>query len=36
LRVLEERIEPQGIQIKLNLEYREQPVWVLDTKDQVT
>jgi hypothetical protein len=26
LRVLEERIEPQGIQIKLNLEYREQPV----------
>jgi hypothetical protein len=33
LRVLEERIEPQGIQIKSDLEYREQPVRVLDTKD---
>jgi hypothetical protein len=36
LRVLEERIEPQGIRIKSDLEYREQPVWVLDTKDRVT
>jgi hypothetical protein len=33
LRVLEERIEPQGIQIKSDLKYREQPVRVLDTKD---
>jgi hypothetical protein len=36
LRVLEERIEPQGIEIKSDLEYREQPVRVLDTKDRVT
>jgi hypothetical protein len=34
--VLEERIEPQDIRIKANLEYREQPVRVLDTKDWVT
>jgi hypothetical protein len=36
LRVPEERIEPQGIWIKSDLEYREQPVRVLDTKDRVT
>jgi hypothetical protein len=36
LHVPEERIEPQGIQIKADLEYREQPVRVLDTKDQIT
>jgi hypothetical protein len=36
LRILEERIEPQGIQIKSDLEYREQPIQVLDTKDRVT
>jgi hypothetical protein len=36
LRVPEERIEPQGIWIKADLEYREQPVRVLDTKDRVT
>jgi hypothetical protein len=36
LHVLEERIEPQGIEIKSDLEYREQPVRVLDTKDRVT
>jgi hypothetical protein len=36
LRVPEERIEPQGIRIKSYLEYREQPFWVLDTKDRVT
>jgi hypothetical protein len=34
--VPEERIEPQGIRIKSYLEYREQPVRVLDTKDRVT
>jgi hypothetical protein len=36
LRVPKERIEPQGIRIKVDLEYREQPVRVLDTKDRVT
>jgi hypothetical protein len=36
LRVPNERIEPQGIRIKADLEYREQPVRVLDTKDRVT
>jgi RNA polymerase-interacting CarD/CdnL/TRCF family regulator len=36
LRVPEERIEPQGIRINADLEYREQPVRVLDTKDRVT
>jgi hypothetical protein len=34
--VPEERIEHQGIQIQLDLEYHEQQVWVLDTKDWVT
>jgi hypothetical protein len=34
--VPEERIEPQGIRIHPDLEYREQPVRVLDTKDWVT
>jgi hypothetical protein len=28
--VLDERIEPQGVRIKSDLEYREQPVWGLD------
>jgi hypothetical protein len=36
LRVPEERIEPHGIRIKADLEYREQLVRVLDTKDRVT
>jgi RNA polymerase-interacting CarD/CdnL/TRCF family regulator len=36
LRVPGERIEPQGIRIKADLEYREQPDRVLDTKDRVT
>jgi hypothetical protein len=36
LRVSEERIEHQGIRIKSDLEYREQPIWVSDTKDRVT
>jgi hypothetical protein len=35
LYVPEERIEPQGIRIKSDLEYHEQPVQVLDTKDQI-
>jgi hypothetical protein len=34
--VPKERIEPQGIRIKADLEYREQPVRVLDTKERVT
>jgi hypothetical protein len=34
--VPEEGIEPQGIRIKSDLEYREQPFQVLDTKDRVT
>jgi hypothetical protein len=33
LRVSEEKIEPQGILTKSDLEYHEQPVRVLDTKD---
>ena len=36
LRVLEERIEPRGIQLKSDLVYREQPVRVLDTKERAT
>jgi hypothetical protein len=36
LRVSEERIEPQSIQIKSDLEYREQLVRVLETKDRIT
>jgi hypothetical protein len=36
LRVPKEIIESQGIWIKSNLEYHEQPVRVLDTKDRVT
>jgi len=36
LRIPEERIEPQSIQLKSDLEYHEQPVRVLDTKDRVT
>jgi hypothetical protein len=36
LRVLEERTEPQGIRIKSDLEYHEQPIRVLVTKDRVT
>jgi hypothetical protein len=34
--VPEERIEPQGIRTKSDLEYCEQPIRVLDTKDWVT
>jgi hypothetical protein len=33
LHVSKERIEPQGIRIKSDLEYREQPIRVLDSKD---
>jgi hypothetical protein len=36
LRVPEERIEPRGIKLKLDLVYREQPVRVLDSKERVT
>ena len=36
LHVSEERIEPQSIRLKSDLEYREQSVRVLDTKDRVT
>jgi hypothetical protein len=36
LRVPEERIEPQGIKLKSDLVYREQPVWILDTKERAT
>jgi hypothetical protein len=34
--VPKERTEPQGILIKSDLEYHEQPVRVLNTKDRVT
>jgi hypothetical protein len=36
LRVPKERVEPRGIKIKSDLEYREQPIRVLDIKDRVT
>jgi hypothetical protein len=36
LRVLEERIEPQGLKIGSDLVYQEQLVQVVDTKDRVT
>jgi hypothetical protein len=36
LLVPEERIEPQGIKLKLDLVYHEQPVRVLDTKERAT
>jgi hypothetical protein len=36
LRVLEERIEPQGIKLKSDLVYREQPIRVLDSKERAT
>jgi hypothetical protein len=36
LRSPEERIEPQGIKLKSDLVYREQPVRVLDTKERAT
>jgi hypothetical protein len=36
LHVPEERIEPQGIRIKSDLEYCERPFQILDTKDRVT
>jgi hypothetical protein len=34
--VPEERIEPRGIKLKLDLVYREQPVRVLDSKERST
>ena len=36
LKVLEQRIEPRGIKIKADLEYKEQPVGIVDTKERVT
>jgi hypothetical protein len=36
LQLPKERVEPRGIKIKSNLEYWEQPVQVLDTKDRIT
>ena len=36
LKVPEQRIEPRGIKIKAHLEYKEQPVGIVDTKERVT
>jgi len=35
LKVPEQRIEPRGIKIKADLEYKEQPVGIVDTKERV-
>ena len=32
LKVPEQRIEPRGIKLKVDLEYKEQPVGIVDTK----
>jgi len=36
LKVPEQSIEPQEIKIKADLEYKEQPVGIVDTKERVT
>ena len=36
LKVPEQRIEPQEIKLKAYLEYKEQPVGIVDTKERVT
>jgi len=36
LKVPEQRIEPRGTKIKADLEYKEQPVGIVDTKERVT
>ena len=36
LKVPEQRAEPRGIKLKANLEYKEQPVGIVDTKERVT
>ena len=36
LKVPEQRIEPRGIKINADLEYKEQPVRIVDTKERVT
>jgi len=36
LKVPEQRIEPRGIKIKADLEHKEQPVGIVDTKERVT
>jgi len=35
-KVPEQRIEPRGIKIKAELEYKEQPVGIVDTRERVT
>jgi len=36
LKVPEQRIEPRGIKLKVDLEYKEQPVGIVDNKERVT
>ena len=36
LKVPEQKIEPRGVKIKADLEYREQPVGIVDTKERIT
>ena len=36
LKVPEQRIEPRGTKLKSDLEYKEQPVGIVDTKERVT
>ena len=36
LKVPEQRIKPRGIKIKADLEYKEQPVGIVDTKERIT
>jgi hypothetical protein len=36
LHVLEERVAIGNIKLKLDLFYKERPVWVIDTKERVT
>jgi len=36
LKVPRQKIEPRGIKIKADLEYKEQPVGIIDTKERVT
>jgi len=36
LKVPEQRVEPRRIKLKADLEYKEQPVGIIDTKERVT
>ena len=36
MKVPEPRVEPRGIKIKADLEYKEQPLGIVDTKERVT